>query len=621
MFNLKAQRQGLLFYPWVKTHVNPETGDVRQNTQRAYDMHRRIKPIGISENTGEKFYQCHLCQDIMSEQDVEYWSERDDVVEKYTYPQAYPQTNDSTMFAEDLRHLCVLVEPYIKKLTEYREEVNQLLKNGEIQSYQVYEYWRKWEVDAPDVINFINSSKGIKDFCQFEQATSHWGSAICICDLLQISDGKLNGSYLDDLSRNRFITDTEEVILEYISKRTSPGLQKLDIKQTVPICEECLEDTDKCEFCDQPIFEDDIKWETTWNNGFVCQTCVEGGRADVCSECQKADSSDDMRYIEGEGNFCEDCAKNLTSVDFYRDRIESAAESNSFPFSSWFPDGENRLSIPFIPSDKLSQMDQFIRKTLNEKGCNNTSIDYQEGYCHYQGRKFKIMKFLQRALNEEIKEIQTYDWSEEAKKNKIQEMQNHFKDLTKNFETSEFRKLKEKEETQYKFRQLEDVEDLQVVITQDPNDIATISGETRSWHSNNAGTENCMSLGVGMYFENVFCYIENGFLAAYLTRGGDDKAEDAIARILIRRLENEDGVSIAVAENSVYGNAPVGFRAFVSEWLQAQQSDLPKGFYERVENAYSDSDMQDYEKTAARLLAEAMIKSGKSNWYKKIKYA
>ena len=87
---------------------------------------------------------------------------------------------------------------------------------------------------------------------------------------------------------------------------------------------------------------------------------------------------------------------------------------------------------------------------------------------------------------------------------------------------------------------------------------------------------------------------------------------------MIRRFVNKDGVSIAVPEESYYGNAPQGFYEFVRDWLETKQRDLPHGIYERAEHAYSET-LNNWHEKKAKLLAKLM-KSG-INWYKALKIA
>jgi len=599
MYNYKkAQRQGLLFYPWVKTHVDDETGEVYQNTERASGVYLEDQPVNIDRNTGEKYYKCNVCQDVVPEDEIASWEKRDEQLEKFTYPDNINTDN----LKKDILNLYNLLQPYKKKFEEYVQKVQEQIDAGDIPPWDIYKYKSEWNDPGADVINFVKSSDEINKFCNLMAATEQYygsNSYSYLCALGRITD--IDGNVLGNLLNSDFFKDINEYINKYVEKISNPDFKKIDIKKKVPICDECYEALEKCEFCDKLIFEDDQSYRTTFG-GRVCQDCIEEGTAFVCDECGEASSSDYMTYIEDIGTFCEDCASQIDNPEAYRDRIDAAAEQSPYPFKDWFEEGENHLYIPFTSSEKLSNMDELIRNTLSENGCLNSPIDYQKGYCHYQGRAFKIIKFLNKALHEQVKEIQNHnDWTDDSKQNEIDGLKEHYEELKKEFMKSEYRTIK-------------DTSKLSVVITQDPEDIAMIS-TGRDWTS-------CMKLGTGAYFHDVFCFIEKGFLAAYLIDKDDTEIEHPYARILIRRLTNEDGVSIALPEDSVYGNAPPGFFEFVDEWLESKQSNLPKGIYKKIENAYSDTMSRSdytYEKRAARLLAEAMMKYSNLNWYRRLK--
>ena len=90
-----------------------------------------------------------------------------------------------------------------------------------------------------------------------------------------------------------------------------------------------------------------------------------------------------------------------------------------------------------------------------------------------------------------------------------------------------------------------------IVISQDPHDVAQMS-TGRQWTS-------CMDLGgegrePGSHHEDIFCEVQKGGLVAYLIRAEDGAIADPLARIHIRRFDNRAGQSVAVPEQSVYGN-------------------------------------------------------------------
>ena len=564
----KAQRQGLLFYPWEE--YDSQTG--KMFPQYHEDVKLDQEPAYTDAETGENYYKCLSCGEIIPESDIYEWVKNTEIKRKYQYPEEI----DTEQLEKDLRHL-------IELLKHHKEEVKKRLDLNE----RIYDI----TIRIDDVKSFIDSSS-IKKWCNLVKSVGGVYGVV-ICDYFNRNE--IEGRVLN--YTDRLLEKTEDEIQWYKDKAKD---RNFSVNTLSPLCNDCAENTETCELCDKIMLDPEQEgYPVTWDESkHVCRECVENGSANVCQECGRADSSDDMVYIEDEGSFCSDCAENFTSVEPWRGKIEQAAADNEFPFKEWFPEGENRIYLPFNPDQKLSELDKLIKKELHEKGCMNTNIDYQEGYCHHQGRKFKIVKFINKVRNDETKEIKKMeDITEEEKKNKINLTNDHFNSLIDFFTRSEFRKLKKQN-------------DLEIVISQDPMDIATMS-TGRDWTS-------CMRVG-GAHWDDVFCLIEHGSLVAYLIRKNDKNIEEPIGRVLIRRFSNEEGLSLAIAEDTSYGNAPGSFNTFIDEWLESKQTHIPKGLYKRVDNAYSDTFGRTYEKIA-RLLANAMLKYSGNSWYEKLKY-
>ena len=120
-----------------------------------------------------------------------------------------------------------------------------------------------------------------------------------------------------------------------------------------------------------------------------------------------------------------------------------------------------------------------------------------------------------------------------------------------------------------------------ILISQNPHDVASMS-TGRDWTS-------CMELGEGSHHEDVFCEIEKGGLVAYLINKNDLEIESPLARVHIRRFENREGKSVAIPENSVYGNQVQGFYQSIQQWLKEKQGDIQPGIYKRQGGEYSDN--------------------------------
>lgn len=253
--------------------------------------------------------------------------------------------------------------------------------------------------------------------------------------------------------------------------------------------------------------------------------------------------------------------------DEWQQQIEDLARHNPRPFKHWFPDGD-RIYLPFKRSE--AEVEPAVEKALADLGYNVT--DYRGGYAEAGGRTMKIGKIIARAKRDVEKHYngliaQNPEDSEALETEKRQQLK-YWDDLNNIFINSPHRQQKE-------------AEDMYVVISQDPHDLAKMSYD-RSWTS-------CMELGEGAYHTSVFCEVEKGGLVAYLIKGDDTEIEDPIARIHIRRFDSADGKSVAKAETSVYGEDIEGFQETVDAWLNNMNSNYAPGRYTLVGGTYSDS--------------------------------
>jgi hypothetical protein len=120
-----------------------------------------------------------------------------------------------------------------------------------------------------------------------------------------------------------------------------------------------------------------------------------------------------------------------------------------------------------------------------------------------------------------------------------------------------------------------------IVFSSIPEDIAAMS-TNRYWTS-------CMNLQGGMNRESVFCEIKDGGFIAYLCLKDDKNIEKPLARVLIRRFDNKAGKSIAVLEESVYGNPLDGFEQQVQKWIDSKQGKIKPAKYIRKGGWHSDT--------------------------------
>ncbi len=270
--------------------------------------------------------------------------------------------------------------------------------------------------------------------------------------------------------------------------------------------------------------------------------------------------------------------KKIAQYEAYKDMIESLSRKNPYPFRDWF-DENGRVYIPFLPTGQEEDVDKDIKKELEANGYKIT--DYRKGYCQIGNRQLRIGKVLnslkQKAINQYQQKIQ------EAQQNpdpiqqqifinqlqkEIDSTARYYDELINTFVNSSLRTQK-KEAKFY------------VVISQNPHDVAQMS-TGREWTS-------CMELGVGSQHQNIFCEVSEGGLVAYLIREEDRDIKKPLARIHIRRFDNREGKSIAVPEQSVYGNPIKGFQQVVQQWINKKQGNIAPGIYSRKGGEYSDT--------------------------------
>jgi len=119
-----------------------------------------------------------------------------------------------------------------------------------------------------------------------------------------------------------------------------------------------------------------------------------------------------------------------------------------------------------------------------------------------------------------------------------------------------------------------------VAISHNYDDIINMSNERR-WTS-------CTSIG-GAHKDVPFCEVKSGAFIAYLIKKDDELIENPLARILVRRFDSQSGESIAIAEDSVYGENIDGFQETLDKWIESKQGVIKPGFYYRKGGGYSDT--------------------------------
>jgi len=256
---------------------------------------------------------------------------------------------------------------------------------------------------------------------------------------------------------------------------------------------------------------------------------------------------------------------------YYR-KIERIKDYLPYPFQDEFkPTGGNRIYLDLVGEDKkvdmsgFSQMqddDWVVIRFLRDMGFEVEPSLYLKGLAaDGTERLVRIGKILHNRLKNISDEIK--DTDREILEVKAPEQKQYYLDLKGDWE----RDLQRTREILTKYESSisralikKDVSSLQVVISQDPHDIAKMSTD-RGWTS-------CMDLNKKdrARCADVMREVKSGGLAAYLIDRSDKNIEHPYARILLRRLQNYKGDSILQPEQFVYGTAVPEFKKTVEKW-------------------------------------------------------
>lgn len=268
-----------------------------------------------------------------------------------------------------------------------------------------------------------------------------------------------------------------------------------------------------------------------------------------------------------------------TIIAQYEGRIEQLSKQNPYPFKDWF-DENGRAYFPFVPGGGQEGVDEDVRAELEGNGFQ--IIDYRKGYCQSGNRQLRIGKVLNSLRQKALTQIQTQAQIIEQEPDPIKK-QIFSNQLQKEIEsTNKYYDGLMDTFINSSYRAQQKAAEFYVVVSQNPYDVAYMS-TGRQWTS-------CMELGEGQHYEDVFCEVAGGGLVAYLIRADDKDISDPLARIHIRRFDNREGSrSVAVPEQSVYGNEIKGFQEAVQQWLNGKQGIVTPGVYARQGGEYSDT--------------------------------
>jgi hypothetical protein len=331
----KKAQQGLLFYPWA--------GSPNINKQR-------VDPISIDQETGQNIYKCHTCDNTVLEKDV-YWyvdkgEEREERGEKFQLPQY-----NEKIILQGLIEVSQILAPALMKLEEYIEKEKLEAKRNDTYDYGYTTALSRWETQIPQIINIRNKYPILSEICSYRN--QGWGSTH-LCGILREGfTGEINGR--DLIALKDFVQNPQSALDGF----TNYSNKNFNINYEVPSCEECYDNFDKCEMCDKHILPDDNKYETTWDDtSYICEECVESGRVDVCSSCGKADTSEDMIYMENEGFACKECYEE--GSDKQQEWAENIISQLNIPIGKNYP----------ISKKDLSNLNNFLDRYLGKFGSN-----------------------------------------------------------------------------------------------------------------------------------------------------------------------------------------------------------------------------------------------------------
>jgi len=275
-------------------------------------------------------------------------------------------------------------------------------------------------------------------------------------------------------------------------------------------------------------------------------------------------------------------------LEKYYDRVSEIASKKEYPFSKYFPEKSNRIYLPLIDksmSESLSREEQSENFSQDDyevidflKGNKCYVSDYLSGTCEENGRKIRIGKFLNNYKNklekyinndmDEIAAVSNRTDIDNYQKNKyidslklsIADTEKDMKrvvDLMTKYQNSAFRSLSTKPQS-----------DLQVVISQDPHDIAKMSTD-RGWISCKTLYAPVEDMNIEHRVKEVMCEAEEGGLIAYLINKSDKDIIHPFGRILLRRYADISGNNYLVPEEAVYGVNYPGFQDTVNNWISS----------------------------------------------------
>ena len=243
----KKAQQSLLFYPYG-------TEPSQQND--------RVQPISIDSETGENVYQCNMCKNLVLESDIGAWYKSIEGGKNLQLPKY-----DKRRISQGLTEIAQYLSSFLPQLYNYIQKNNLEEKRNKYYDYGFRTELSKWEIQIPQLQNIVNNYPELVDICAYN-SDKYGISNLCMI----LNRSEINGEKL--LNLEEFIKNPTEKI-DFFSSHSG---QEFEISYLVPVCQECSETMDKCEFCDKIILPNDDKIVTTWNSSaYICWNCIENG--------------------------------------------------------------------------------------------------------------------------------------------------------------------------------------------------------------------------------------------------------------------------------------------------------------------------------------------------------
>lgn len=259
----KISQQHLLFNPFEKQKYHGWESS-------------KVEPLYMDKSDSQWVWQCWECKKPVKQIEIDNWIPMSE--NKFFYPRV-----DKNRLNSFLQELASIMNPIIQQYNSWRTS------NPTSSSYG-------YEVQAPPALKTLKSKyqELFDNFNDFKDISSFPIGNI-------FNQDEYNGNLIEYSKGKELNID---VIMNEIQGEnfTVPILH--------PICDECAEKYSKCNYCDRAILPNERKWQTTYDDDeYACERCIDSGRAEICTECGKAESTDSVHFIGGEGDYQPVCDK------------------------------------------------------------------------------------------------------------------------------------------------------------------------------------------------------------------------------------------------------------------------------------------------------------------------